>query len=81
MDIRSFEEINKAHYLDEEIQVKQLLKFVEPKYNNIKTRIYQRAEEIVNYARNESKIGSPIENLLQEFQLFRKRPICQLMLP
>ena len=80
MDIRSFEEINKAHYLDEEIQVKQLLKFVEPKYNNIKARIYQRAEEIVNYARNESEIESPIESLLQEFQLNTKEGTVLLCL-
>ena len=49
MDIKSFQKINSIHYIDEEVHVKQLLKFVEPKYNNIKTRIYQRAEEIVNY--------------------------------
>ena len=80
MDIKSFDKINSVHYLDEEARVKQLLEIVEPKYKNIKPRIYQRAEEIVNYARNESKITSPIESLLQEFQLNTKEGTVLLCL-
>ena len=80
MNIRSFDKINNVHYLEEEVRVKQLLEYLEPKYESIKPRIYQRAEEIVNYARNESRIVSPIESLLQEFQLNTKEGTVLLCL-
>ena len=80
MDIKSFNQINNVHYLDENIRVKQLLEYLEPKYRNFKPKIYQRAEEIVNYARNESTIASPIESLLQEFQLNTKEGTVLLCL-
>ena len=80
MSNNSFNKINNIHYLDEESRVKQLLEYLEPRYQTIQTKIYQRAEEIVNYARNESRIVPPIESLLQEFQLNTKEGTVLLCL-
>ena len=41
MDIKSFNQINNVHYLDENIRVKQLLEYLEPKYRNFKPKIYE----------------------------------------
>ncbi len=80
MNLDSFDKINSIHYLDEDIRVKELLNYLQPNYIQIKPRIYSRAEEIVNFARNESKIVSPIESLLQEFQLDTKEGTVLLCL-
>ncbi|PPR44364.1 MAG: Bifunctional protein PutA [Alphaproteobacteria bacterium MarineAlpha5_Bin11] len=80
MELNAFNKINSIHYMDEEARIKELLKFLEPKYKKIQSRVYQRAEEIVNFARNESKIVSPIESLLQEFQLNTKEGTVLLCL-
>ena len=72
MEQNTFNKINSIHYISEEDRLKELLNFLEPKYEKIQPKVYERAEEIVNFARYESKIISPIESLLQEFQLNTK---------
>ena len=66
--------------MPEEQVVKILLKYLEPKYNLVKDKVRNRSEEIVDYARNQSKIKSPIENLLQEYQLNTKEGTVLLCL-
>ena len=56
MEQNTFNKINSIHYISEEDRVKELLNFLEPKYEKIQPKVYERAEEIVNFARNESKI-------------------------
>jgi len=80
MNNNSFYNINKVHYINEEDRIKELLEFLEPRYNSVKNNIRERSEEIVKYARNESKFKSPIENLLQEFQLNTKEGTVLLCL-
>ena len=80
MEQNTFNKINSIHYISEEDRVKELLNFLETKYEKIQPKVYERAEEIVNFARNESKIISPIESLLQEFQLNTKEGTVLLCL-
>ena len=75
-----FSELNNVQYMPEEQVVKILLKYLEPKYNLVKDKVRNRSEEIVDYARNQSKIKSPIENLLQEYQLNTKEGTVLLCL-
>ena len=76
----NFNKINKIQYMSEEVRVNQLLKFVENKYNKVKNNINIRTKEIVDYAKNQSKLTTPIENLLQEFQLNTKEGTVLLCL-
>ena len=80
MHSNSFDKINSIHYFDEGERVKDLIEYLKPKYENVKKNVRERSEEIVNYARNESKTVSPIENLLQEFQLNTKEGTVLLCL-
>ena len=63
-------EIDQVVSFDESIIVDNLIKYLEPNYANKRKDIKARAEQIVNESRKSiGIIKSPIENLLQEYQL------------
>ena len=76
----NFNQINKVHYMNEEKVISYLYEFVKDKFNKSKKNIRERTREIVNYAKNQSKLTTPIENLLQEFQLNTKEGTVLLCL-
>ena len=66
----NFEKINDIAYANEENVVKELLEYLTPEYNSRLNNIKVRAGEIVTDARKSiGLINSPIDNLLQEYQL------------
>ena len=63
-------EIDQVVSFDESIIVDNLIKYLEPNYVDKRKDIKARAEQIVNESRKSiGIIKSPIENLLQEYQL------------
>ena len=63
-------EIDQVLSFDESIIVGNLIKYLEPNYVDKRKDIKARAEQIVNESRKSiGIIKSPIENLLQEYQL------------
>ena len=63
-------EIDQVVSFDETIIVDNLIKYLEPNYVDKRKDIKARAEQIVNESRKSiGIIKSPIENLLQEYQL------------
>ena len=63
-------EIDQVLSFDESIIVDNLIKYLEPNYVDKRKDIKARAEQIVNESRKSiGIIKSPIENLLQEYQL------------
>ena len=42
MNNNSFYNINKVHYINEEDRIKELLEFLEPRYNSVKNNIRER---------------------------------------
>ena len=63
-------EIDQVVSFDETIIVDNLIKYLEPNYFDKRKDIKARAEQIVNESRKSiGIIKSPIENLLQEYQL------------
>ena len=63
-------EIDQVVSFDESIIVDNLIRYLEPNYIDKRKDIKARAEQIVNESRKSiGIIKSPIENLLQEYQL------------
>ena len=68
--LNSLFEIDQVISLDESTIVNNMLRYLEPNYNDKIKVIKARAEQIVNESRKSiGIIKSPIENLLQEYQL------------
>ena len=65
----SFKDINNIAYVAETEISNTLLNFIEPEYKKRIHNIEDRASEIVNTVRKSIKSDSPIENLLQEYEL------------
>ncbi len=76
----TFEEINKIAYASESQVAKNLLDYLTPEYNQRLLNIEDRASEIVEAARKSIKPDSPIENLLQEYELNTKEGTVLLCL-
>ena len=70
--VLNFDEINNAGYQSESIISKNLLNYLESEYNLRLKNIEDRATEIVESVRKSAKSDSPIESLLQEYQLNTK---------
>ena len=68
----TFDEINKIAYASESLISKNLLDYLKPEYNKRLLNIEDRANEIVEAVRKSIKSDSPIENLLQEYELNTK---------
>ena len=68
----SFDKINEIAYVSESLVSKNLLNYLKPEYKKRLTSIDDRANEIVNTVRESIKSDSPIENLLQEYELNTK---------
>ena len=65
----NFNEINEIVYKSESILSKILLDYLKPEYDKRISNIEDRAIEIVQSVRESSKSDSPIESLLQEYEL------------
>ena len=76
----TFDEINKISYASESLVVKNLLDYLKPEYNKRLVNIEDRANEIVEAVRKSIKSDSPIENLLQEYELNTKEGTVLLCL-
>ena len=76
----SFKDINNIAYVAETEISNTLLNFIEPEYKKKIHNIEDRASEIVNTVRKSIKSDSPIENLLQEYQLNTKEGTVLLCL-
>ena len=76
----TFDEINKIAYASESLVVKNLLDYLKPEYNKRLLNIEDRANEIVESVRESIKSDSPIENLLQEYELNTKEGTVLLCL-
>jgi len=76
----TFDEINKIAYASESLVVKNLLDYLKPEYNKRLLNIEDRANEIVEAVRKSIKSDSPIENLLQEYELNTKEGTVLLCL-
>ena len=76
----TFDEINKIAYASESLVVKNLLNYLKPEYNKRLLNIEDRANEIVEAVRKSIKSDSPIENLLQEYELNTKEGTVLLCL-
>ena len=72
----TFDEINKIAYASESLISKNLLDYLKPEYNQRLLNIEDRANEIVEAVRESIKSDSPIENLLQEYELNTKEGTC-----
>ena len=75
-----FDEINKIAYASESLVSKNLLDYLKPEYNKRIANIEDRASEIVDTVRKSIKSDSPIENLLQEYELNTKEGTVLLCL-
>ena len=76
----TFDEINKISYASESLVVKNLLDYLKPEYNKRLLKIEDRANEIVEAVRKSIKSDSPVENLLQEYELNTKEGTVLLCL-
>ncbi|PPR47737.1 MAG: Bifunctional protein PutA [Alphaproteobacteria bacterium MarineAlpha5_Bin9] len=76
----SFDDINKIAYASENDVSKILLNYFEPEYSKRISNINDRANEIVKTVRKSIKSDSPIENLLQEYELNTKEGTVLLCL-
>lgn len=76
----TFDEINKISYASESLVAKNLLDYLKPEYNKRLVNIEDRANEIVEAVRKSIKSDSPIENLLQEYELNTKEGTVLLCL-
>ena len=76
----TFDEINKISYASESLVAKHLLDYLKPEYNKRLLNIEDRANEIVEAVRKSIKSDSPIENLLQEYELNTKEGTVLLCL-
>ena len=76
----TFDEINKISYASESLVVKNLLDYLKPEYNKRLLNIEDRANEIVEAVRKSIKSDSPVENLLQEYELNTKEGTVLLCL-
>ena len=76
----TFDEINKIAYASESLVAKNLLDYLKPEYNKRLLNIEDRANEIVEAVRKSIKSDSPIENLLQEYELNTKEGTVLLCL-
>ena len=76
----TFDEINKISYASESLVAKNLLDYLKPEYNKRLLNIEDRANEIVEAVRKSIKSDSPIENLLQEYELNTKEGTVLLCL-
>ena len=76
----TFDEINKISYASESLVVKNLLDYLKPEYNKRLLKIEDRANEIVEAVRKSTKSDSPVENLLQEYELNTKEGTVLLCL-
>ena len=76
----SFKDINNIAYVAETEISNTLLNFIEPEYKKRIHNIEDRASEIVNTVRKSIKSDSPIENLLQEYELNTKEGTVLLCL-
>ena len=76
----TFDEINKISYASESLVSKNLLNYLKPEYNKRLVNIEDRANEIVEAVRKSIKSDSPIENLLQEYELNTKEGTVLLCL-
>ena len=76
----SFKDINNIAYVAETEVSNTLLNFIEPEYKKRIHNIEDRASEIVNSVRKSIKSDSPIENLLQEYELNTKEGTVLLCL-
>ena len=76
----TFDEINKIAYASESLVAKNLLDYLKPEYNKRLLNIEDRANEIVEAVRKSIKSDSPVENLLQEYELNTKEGTVLLCL-
>ena len=76
----TFDEINKISYASESLVAKNLIDYLKPEYNKRLVNIEDRANEIVEAVRKSIKSDSPIENLLQEYELNTKEGTVLLCL-
>ena len=76
----TFDEINKIAYASESLISKNLLDYLKSEYNQRLLNIEDRANEIVEAVRESIKSDSPIENLLQEYELNTKEGTVLLCL-
>ena len=76
----NFHEINNVAYKPESVIAKSLLSYLEFEYNDRLSNIEDRAIEIVKSVRKSIKSESPIEGLLQEYQLNTKEGTVLLCL-
>ncbi|HIC41728.1 MAG TPA: bifunctional proline dehydrogenase/L-glutamate gamma-semialdehyde dehydrogenase PutA, partial [Pelagibacterales bacterium] len=76
----TFDEINKIAYASESLVSKNLLNYLKPEYNKRLVNIEDRANEIVKAVRKSIKSDSPVENLLQEYELNTKEGTVLLCL-
>ena len=76
----TFDEINKISYASESLVAKNLLNYLKPEYNKRLVNIEDRANEIVEAVRKSIKSDSPVENLLQEYELNTKEGTVLLCL-
>ena len=76
----TFDEINKISYASESLVAKNLLDYLKPEYNKRLLNIEDRSNEIVEAVRKSIKSDSPVENLLQEYELNSKEGTVLLCL-
>ena len=76
----TFDEVNKIAYVSESLIAKNLLDYLKSEYNQRLLNIEDRANEIVESVRESIKSDSPIENLLQEYELNTKEGTVLLCL-
>ena len=76
----TFDEINKISYASESLISENLLDYLKPEYNRRLLNIEDRANEIVKSVRESIKSDSPIESLLQEYELNTKEGTVLLCL-
>ena len=79
-DKPSFNKINEISYSSETDLTHTLLNYLKPEYNKRLVNIEDRANEIVEAVRKSIKSDSPVENLLQEYELNTKEGTVLLCL-